>query len=99
MTAYFNFKFEMAVAKKSKRRLSNTDTLAVQAQTATRCRRFEPCMNDSSWVSPSTSGTVCQLVAILDGAFTLLIAGAALALAVPLRMGGGNSNLLLEDAA
>ena len=56
-------------------------------------------MNDSSWVSPSTSGTVCQLVAILDGAFTLLIAGAALALAVPLRMGGGNPNLLPKDAA
>ncbi len=49
--------------------------------------------------SPSTSGTVCQLVAILDGALALLIAGAALAFAAPLSMYGGNSNLLLEDAA
>jgi len=43
-------------------------------------------MKDSSELSPSTSGTVWQLVAILGGAFTLQIAGAALALAVPLRM-------------
>ena len=56
-------------------------------------------MNDSSEVSPSTSGTVWQLVAIVDGAFTLQIAGAALALAVPLRIGGGNPNLLPKDAA
>jgi MFS family permease len=35
---------------------------------------------------PSTRGTLWQLVAILSGAFILQIAGAALALAVPLRM-------------
>lgn len=56
-------------------------------------------MNDSSGVSPSTSGTVWQFLAILDGALSLLIAGAALAFAAPLSMYGGNSNLLLEDAA
>ncbi len=43
-------------------------------------------MNAALDQSPSTSGTVGQLVAILAGAFTLQIAGAALALAVPLRM-------------
>lgn len=63
------------------------------------CGRFESRMNDFSGDSPSTSGTAWQLVTILDGAFTLQIAGAALAFAMALRMGGGNPNLLLEDAA
>lgn len=56
-------------------------------------------MNDFSGDSPSTSGTVWQLVTILDGAFTLQTAGAALAFVMALRRGGGNPNLLLEDAA
>ena len=56
-------------------------------------------MNESSGVSPSTSGTVWQFLAILDGALSLLIAGAALAFAAPLRMGRGNPNLLPEDTA
>ncbi|MBL8702993.1 MAG: MFS transporter [Alphaproteobacteria bacterium] len=43
-------------------------------------------MTDSTESKPSTTGTLWQLVAILTGAFTLQIAGAALALAVPLRM-------------
>lgn len=43
-------------------------------------------MNDPIESKVSTSGTLGQLVAILAGAFTLQIAGAALALAVPLRM-------------
>ncbi|MBM3524036.1 MAG: MFS transporter, partial [Alphaproteobacteria bacterium] len=43
-------------------------------------------MNDPIESKPSTSGTLWQLIAILAGAFTLQIAGAALGLAVPLRM-------------
>lgn len=43
-------------------------------------------MNDTTESKPSTTGTLWQLVAILAGAFTLQIAGAAIGLAVPLRM-------------